>query len=207
MKIGIIGGTFDPIHKGHVHIALSALREFKLDRVWFMPAGKPYFKAGTLVTSPGLRLEMTRAAVKEHADIFDICDIEINDTCRTYTADTLLKLRSSYPCDSFFYILGFDSLSMLNKWYRPDIILSNAVILCAARDPDSNQEEKTALEAEKLKRLFPEIVPDIRLIHTPWLDISSTMIRRLAAENRDISAYVDKEVLKIIEKNGLYRKI
>lgn len=210
MRIGLLGGTFDPIHKGHVHIALAALKEYKLDKVWFLPAGNPYFKAGTFVTPPKLRLDMVKAAIDKHEQIFDICDIEIGDTKETHTADTLIKLHRLYPDDEFYFIMGLDSLFMLYKWYRPDIILSEAVILCADRDRMDDTvnaaDAVIAEEAEKLRCLYPDVKIDIRLIHTPWLDISSSSIRKKIRENKNVNDYVEESVLDIIKSNRLYSK-
>ena len=204
MKIGILGGTFDPIHKGHMHIASAALKEFSLDSVWFMPAGNPYFKAGTGVTAPELRLNMVRAAISSYNEKFEVCDIEINDTSETHTADTLLKLHGLYPEHSFYYIMGLDSLIMLYKWYRPDIILSNAVILCADRDSGADVQNAVLNEGERLAAIYPKTEFDIRLIHTPRMNISSSMIRQMVKENKNISEYVDPAVFRLIKENRLY---
>ena len=207
MKIGVIGGTFDPVHLGHIAIARAAVSEYGLDRLWFMPAGDPYFKEGSGVTSPALRYEMTRQCVEALPDSFECSDFELAEEERTYSAITFQRLNTFYPEDSFFFIMGLDSLRSLHKWYRPELLLANTAILCAARNQEL--ESGTDIEAvvREVKDQFsdhPGLKPDIRVIHTPTVDISSTMIRGLVREGQDISQYVTKETENFIREHGLY---
>ncbi len=185
MKIGIMGGTFDPIHNGHIHIALAAFDEYKLDKVWFMPAGDPYFKQGQGVSSPSVRLEMTQLAVNAYHDKFECSDIEIKAEGPTYSAETFVTLHKLYPEDEFYFIIGFDSLKSLASWYHPEILFKQAIILCALRDRGTIAEAKQI--AEELKSDFKTSEPDIRLIHTPLIDISSTMVRK----KENVALYID----------------
>ena len=202
MNIGILGGTFDPVHIGHLHIARAAADEYALDRVWLMPAGDPYFKSDKHVTPPWLRLRMAEAAAEDDS-IFECCTEEIEDRAATHTAETLTRLCSKYPEHRFFFILGLDSLFQLHKWYRPDIILKKATILCASRDSADYDETFSAIR-NRLCELCSDNKPDIRLIHTPELNISSTDIRNKAAAGEDISPYVPGSVRRIIDEFGLY---
>ena len=132
-KIGIMGGTFDPIHSGHLMLGKQAYEEYDLDCVWYMPSRQPPHKKDRHITSPADRLEMVRLAV-ESTPFFSCSDFEL---CRTeentYTADTLLLLKQAYPDTEFYFIVGADSIFDIEKWYHPEIVMKNAVILAADR--------------------------------------------------------------------------
>ena len=216
MKIGVLGGTFDPIHKGHLAIARAAMAEYRLDKMWFMPAGDPYFKEGSGVSSPEIRLGMTRACLDAFPDFFECSDFEISDREKTYSAITFDRLKRLYPEDRFYFVMGLDSLKSLHSWYRPELLLRSAVILCAAR-PEARDDDTGAASgisgelkalheaAEDLRETFASEKPDIRIIHTPMRDISSTQIREMVSRGEDISALVTEEVRSYIEAHGLYR--
>ncbi len=204
MKIGVIGGTFDPIHLGHIAIARAAYKEYELDQLWFMPAGAPYFKDGEDVTSPEMRLEMTRACVDALPGGFLCSDFEISETKRTYSALTFERLNLLYPEDEFYFIVGYDSLRSFRTWYKPEKLLANAVILCAARKDDDGSFTKPEACVKELCEVYAAVGPDIRVIHTPTVDISSTMIRERVRKGLDISELVTKETAEYIYAHGLY---
>lgn len=203
MKIGIIGGTFDPVHNGHIHIARAAYEEYGLDRVWFMTAGDPYFKHGSNVTPPAVRLEMTELAVKEYPDMFESSDLEVKSEGHTYSSDTFTVLSEMHPDDQFFFIMGYDSLKSLDSWHRTDILLSRTAILCAMRNDALLTEAE--LVRDRLVKKYASSAPDIRFIHAPLMNISSTMIRSRVSEGLDISALVPKNVAAFIKEHNLYR--
>ncbi len=202
MKIGIIGGTFDPIHIGHLKIAEQALKEYELDEIWFMPAGDPYFKEKLKVTPASMRLEMTRLCISDLHSAYIVSDLEVMRSGKTYTSDTLTELKFKYPEHEFYFIIGLDSLYQLHKWHRPDLIFNQAVLLCAVRD-DFNADDIEARIME-LKTAYPDTRCDIRLLHSDRIDISSTELRRFVKTGKDISAYVTKSVLKYINEHNLY---
>lgn len=226
MKTGIIGGTFDPIHNGHISIARAALHEYGLDSMWLMPAGDPYFKSGSSVSDPVDRLRMTELAASTYPDELKCTDFEIKQTGHTYSADTFAALRKMYPDEEFYFVIGLDSLRSLHKWYKPDVLFQNAVILCALRgetdgkDTDDihhcNENESSPYEfaareldaaneaADMLRAGFSAVSPDIRLIHTPLIDISSTMIREAVRAGKDISRFVPDKVADYIHAHRLY---
>ncbi|MDO4265745.1 MAG: nicotinate-nucleotide adenylyltransferase [Eubacteriales bacterium] len=198
-RIGIMGGTFDPVHNGHLFIAARAREEYGLSEIWFMPAGEPYFKSKKNVTSADMRLEMTRLAV-DGREGFSSSDFEIRRCGRTYTADTLILLTDAYPDCTFYFIIGADSLFQLEKWDRPEIIFSHAVILCAGRDGQAGVDA----EILRLSDKFRSSRCDIRRIHAAEVDISSTMIRERVREGKDISGFVPASVLQYIRTHRLY---
>ena len=205
MKIGIMGGTFDPIHNGHIHIALAAYNEYELDRVWFMPAGDPYFKQGQGVSSPEVRLEMTQLAVEAYPGRFVCSDMEIKAEGHTYSAETFSRLHKLYPGDEFYFIIGFDSLKALASWYHPELLFKQAIILCALRDKGTMDEADSI--AASLRTVYKASEPDIRFIHTPLIDISSTMLRRKTAMGEDISQFVPENVALYIDKHRMYKNL
>lgn len=205
LKIGIFGGTFDPIHFGHINIAKAALDEFSLDEVWFMPAGDPYFKKGSSVSRAALRLKMVKACLDElDCHQFVCSDFEAFNKEPTYTAKTLERLRLLYPRNKFYFILGLDALKTLKYWYKPEKIFENSCLLCASRATKDINYNSTRKVIEYYKENFTSVKPDIRLIHVGEMDISSTKLRKMVKNAEDISAYVTKNVYEIIKENKLY---
>ena len=133
MKLGVLGGTFDPIHVGHLIIAQEAVVEAGLDRVLFVPAGQPWLKAGSPVSAGKHRLEMTRRAVSTN-DRFAVSSIEIDRPGPTYTVDTLEALRQGEGAGhSLHFILGMDSLENLHRWSRPERLFDLCTLLAVSR--------------------------------------------------------------------------
>ena len=204
MKKGILGGTFDPIHNGHIYLAENAYREFSLDMVLLMPANVPYFKTALhKVTDASLRLKMTELAV-EDIDYMKASSFELGIKGNTYTSDTILRLKKEYPDDEFYFIMGADSLFKLESWRRPDILLKNAVILCAGREQASD-EVSLEEEISRLKDKYRALKPDIRPMSCENIDISSTEIRELLNSGGDASGLLPDKVLEFIKKNSLYK--
>lgn len=193
-KLGIMGGTFNPIHCGHLLIAKSAYKQYNLDRVIFIPSGNPPHKQGASLASEEDRLAMTRLATAEY-DYFSVSDIELQKKGYSYTWETLRLLRKEYPDTRFYFILGADSLFYFDKWRHPERILSDATLLVANRN-DSDYG-RLAAYAEKLRQRFGG---EIDLITCPKADISSTQIR----EGRFDKRLVPQAVCDYIDEHGLY---
>ena len=166
MKICLFGGTFDPIHKGHIHIAKNALYEFKLDKVIFVPTGNSYMKKDV---SPAIhRLNMLKIALKDFPE-FEISDIEIKREGYTYTRDTIKEIKEIYPDAEIYFLIGTDTLFMIEKWVEPEYLFNNLIFIVADRK-DKNSKEK----AKELKDKFNA---DIRFSNCDFYDISSSDIR------------------------------
>ncbi len=185
-NIGIFGGTFDPIHNGHLMIAEAALRECRLDEVIFIPAGRPPFKDNR----PGLasgkkRLRMVRLAISGNPH-FSVSDLEIRSREISYTYVTLEKLRDLYPGSELYFIVGEDSLYSLDQWKCPERITSAARIVCARRagEYDSAGTRKDKDLKTQCAILKATLGADIRILSTPYIDLSSTDIR-----NRILGGY------------------
>lgn len=183
-KIGILGGTFDPIHNGHLMIAEAALKEYFLSKVIFIPTGISYMK--TNVTDSCFRYEMTSLAIQNHPE-FAISDLEIERKGNTYTCDTIEYFREKYPDAKLYFIIGTDSLFSLEKWRKFDYILQNCTILCATRTEEDSEMETEQKEQQKAKELCNQFNAQINFIHCPTMDISSTEIRTFRKEHPNSS--------------------
>lgn len=131
-KIGILGGTFDPVHNGHLALGKQAYEQFKLDEIWFMPSGHPPHKKSRLVTQGKEREDMVKLAIAS-VPYFVYSDFELKREGNTYTAQTLTLLREAYPQHEFYFIIGADSLYEIEQWYHPELVIKQAVLLAAAR--------------------------------------------------------------------------
>lgn len=199
MKTCIFGGTFDPIHKGHINIAKNALSELDLDRVIFMPTGNSYMKSD--VTPSFHRLNMLKLAV-EGKDKFEYSDLEVKREGYTYTRDTVKYFKENYPGEEFYFLIGTDTLFMIEKWLEPQYLFDNLIFLVA----DRNDEESS----NKAKELNEKFNADIRFLNCAFLDISSSFIRNSIEEKGyevDLSDILDKNVFDYIAENHLYKAL
>ena len=201
-RVGIMGGTFNPIHLAHTEMAKVCLRQQDLDKILFMPSKNPPHKKDKSILPENERAVMVKLAVSEY-DKFVFSDFELQRKGTTYTADTLRLLQEENPDDNYYFIMGADSLLYLDKWYRPQEILKRAVILAIGRDGSTPDELK-----EKRKELIKQYdKADIRFVHMRQMDISSSMIREGIAHGENMEKYLDKEVWNYINANGLYDAI
>lgn len=172
MKIGILGGSFDPIHNGHLHMAVKAHEEYELDEVWLIPAGHSPNKDEGKMTKAKDRLAMCRLAAAFYP-FLKVSDIEMISEERSYTYRTIQKLKESYPDDEWYFIMGADSLDYFDQWRHPEIICSLAHILVVNRDEFQDEDLKKKIVAIRL--LFPA---DIQIVHCEKYPISSHEIDR-----------------------------
>lgn len=202
-KIGIMGGTFDPIHSGHLMLGKQAYEEYHLDCVWYMPSRQPPHKKDHPITSPNDRLEMVRLAV-EGTPFFVCSDFEL---CRTegntYTADTLLLLKKAYPDTEFYFIVGADSIFDIEKWYHPEIVMQNAVILAADRSCGHDDIPFN----RQIEYLTKKYSARICRLHSRRMDISSQLLRQKIQNGEQISGYIPDSVVQFIRKRQLYSSI
>ncbi len=199
MKIGILGGTFDPIHLGHLILAETARDRFGLDKVLFIPAGKPYFKDTNSVSDADYRADMVKIAV-EGNDAFDFSDIELKREGATYTVNTLTELNKIYPDDELFFIVGSDTLYQIEDWKDPAKVLELATILIASR---SAVGEDVQAKIHDLQDTFPG--SKFEKLNMLNIDISSTNVRAKVKANASIKYLVPDEVAEYIGKNNLYK--
>ena len=198
-KNGIMGGTFNPIHNGHLALAQSALEQFALDEVLFMPCGVPYMKADQHVEDGQIRAEMTALAI-EGRPHFRLSLMELEQEGNTYTYQTLERLKSENPETVYYFIAGADSLFHMTKWAHPERIFADCRVLAAVRD------DKTAEDMEaQIRFLEQQYNARIHLLQTEYMDISSSGIRRKVAAGESIADAVPASVRAYIDQTGLYR--
>jgi nicotinate-nucleotide adenylyltransferase len=198
-KIGLLGGTFDPIHLAHLILAEQVRDDLELDEVYFVPAGNPPHKSDEIVTEGALRSEMVYRAIEGH-ESFDVFDYELQQEGLTYSIDTVDAFKRLVDKEAkLFFITGADQILKIETWksYRELLTKVNFVV---ARRPGSDQEQ---LE-EKVEMLRSEIGATIQLVEIPSMEISSTHIRQRVAERRTIRYMVPAEIDEFIKLNNLY---
>ncbi len=199
MKIGIMGGTFDPIHNGHLMLGEYAYRLFGLDKIWFMPNGNPPHKSdATIESQTKHRVEMVKRAIAGKA-YFELQMYEVENKDVNYSYKTMAHFNQVYPEYEFYFIIGADSLFSLEKWVRPDLLLKECVILAAFRDDKSKDEMQ-----EQIAYLNKKFGADIRLLNTPNVDISSNEIRRKIKEGLSVRELIPETVFQYIEEKELF---
>lgn len=200
MKIGIMGGTFDPIHIGHLLLGEFAYENFHLDEIWFLPNGNPPHKT-TDESGVSLddRIEMVKLATDD-VPYFRMNLYEASSKKHSYTYSTMRALREMYPEHEFFFILGADSLFSIEQWKNFREIFPSCTILAAMRD-DKDTESMQA----QIRHLNEKYGADIRLLQAPLVEISSTTIRRRAENGLSIRYMVPDVVSEYIQSNALYK--
>ena len=200
-RIGILGGTFDPPHLGHLLIAETARVALRLGSVLFIPAGEPWLKSGQRITAATHRLRMVQLAVSDNPD-FCVCDCEVRRSGASYTVDTLRELRSAYPQDTeFYFIVGSDVLAQFHRWKEPESILE----LCrlAVIERPGAPADNVSILADR----FPDAVASGSVISVagPRVDFSASELRRILAEGRSVRYQVPDPVAEYIKQHELYR--
>jgi len=201
MKIGILGGTFDPIHVGHLLIAETVRDAMALDTVLFIPAATPPHKRARVVADAEHRLEMVRLAI-EGNPAFEVSDVELQRGGVSYSVETLERLKATMgPEAAFFFIIGADTVPELTTWKNLDTLLELCTIVVAAR-PGFRMEdllsEALGLTPEARDRVFRHFVDAVRV------DVASTEVRARLAEGKSVRYMIPQNVENYIRAKGLY---
>ena len=194
-KIGIMGGTFNPVHNAHLIIAENALEEYGLDKIMFLPNAMPPHKEMEFYISPNARLELVEAAISDN-DKFFVSDFEISKGGKSYTVDTLKAFKEKYKGDDLYFIIGGDSLRDFNKWYCPEEIARLCTLLVYPREDIDIKEHMSQISKTYDAKIFE--------INAPRFDISSSMIRQRIREGESIKYLVPQRVLDKIYENKYY---
>ena len=190
MKIGIMGGTFDPIHNGHLMLGKTAYEKFGLDQIWFMPNGNPPHKEQASIGSDiETRIRMVELAIAPHPEfVLELYESDPSKVSCSY--QTLEHFQTQYPEDELYFIVGADSLFAIETWVKPERIFPTCTFLAAYRDEiDTAEEMQTQIE----------------ILATPLMDVSSHELRQRIQEQESIRSYVPSDVADYIEEHCLYQ--
>lgn len=198
MKIGILGGTFDPIHFGHLIIGEQAREELGLDKIIFIPTGNPVHKQELKVSDAKIRYEMLRLAIEDN-ECFEKSSIEIDRKGKTYTIDTIKELKKEYDKEQIYFLIGEDSLFQIEGWYKFNELkeMCNFVVCRRAVRDEGKIIEKIECMEDKYDM-------NIYLLNTPIIEISSTKIREKAGNKNSIKYLLPGVVEDYINTNNIY---
>lgn len=196
MRAGVLGGTFDPPHLGHLVLAAAARRALGLHRVLLVPAGDPWRKNDQLVSRADLRVRMVRAAA-EPTPWIEVCTLEVERSGPSYSAETLWELAAAGG--EWWFILGADALMDMPSWHEPARLIAAARVAVASRGGDSIEVSREMEEA------VPDIEQRIDFVPMPELRISSTDLRARVHDGRPTGVLLPEAVRRVVDETGLYR--
>jgi len=198
MNIGLLGGTFDPVHNGHLHIAEEARCRLNLGKIILLPAGNPQLREGEVSATPAQRLEMLALA----ASVMPCCevsDMEIKRKGPTFTVDTVAEIKETLDSgDELFFILGWDNVSRLPEWHEVQKLVEMCYLVAAPR-PNSPKPD-----IKKLEELMPGVSERIMLMDRPLVNISSSDVRERIRHHLSVRHLVPEAVNQYIKDRGLY---
>lgn len=198
MNIGVLGGTFDPVHNGHLIVAEEAKTRLNLVEIIFVPAGQPWLKAAKPISPAEHRLQMLRLAIADKP-YFKLSSIEIERTGPSYTVDTITELRDKFGSeDELFFILGWDSLAELPQWREPSRLIKMCYLVAVPRPGYPRPKLKT------LEVIIRGLSQRVMLMKKPEIDISASAIRERVARGLSIRHLVPEPVNRYIKEHGLY---
>ncbi len=207
-RIGVIGGTFDPVHYGHLVIAEEVCDALELEKMVFVPTGLPPHKPDRVVTAAEHRLAMLDRAIENNAH-FSLSRVDVDRAGPSYTVETLRLLRRQWEAEALpgervaiYFVIGWDGLEYLLSWYDPAGILEQLDHLVAVKRPRYN-EDKAYLDA--IEARLPGLKQRLLVVPAPQLDISSTDLRERVAQGRPIKYQLPESVEQYIVQYGLYR--
>lgn len=199
-KIAVFGGTFNPVHNGHINLLQDFSKEINFDKILILPSCIPPHKSAPELVSGEKRAEMLKIAFSDFPKA-EICDYEIKRGGVNYTSDTLGYLKSVYPTATLYFIMGTDMLFSFNTWHEPKKILENAVLLCGSREDKTAHKLRNFALGELGLKEENFIVSEARAF-----EVSSSEIREKVKLGEDISALVPNGVAEYIKQEGLYEK-
>lgn len=197
MNVGVFGGTFDPVHIGHLIVAEEARVRLKLSVVLFVPAGQPWRKIDHVITPALDRVEMVRRSITNNP-YFKLSTVEVDRPGPSYTVDTIASLRDELGAQSFFFILGWDSLAGLPLWKQPGKLVQLCQLVAVPR-LGLNLPDLSSLASS-----VPGLMDKVTRLDAPIIGVSSSEIRQRVARGLSIHYLVPDEVEKYIKQNGLY---
>ena len=200
MRLGLYGGTFDPVHLGHLLLAESCREQAELDDVWFIPTGNPPHKPGAVISPAKARREMLELALAGLPQ-FHVSRVELDRPGPHYTVETLRHLRTERPDDELFLLMGADSLHELHTWREPGEIAKLATIVAVNRGSDAGVADGASQEVT----IMPGLTVPIRTARMPAIGISATDLRQRVGGERSIRFQTPRAVEQYIRAHRLYR--
>lgn len=197
-----MGGTFDPIHNGHLLLGRQAYEEYHMDQIWYMPSGQPPHKRDHRITSAEDRCAMVQVAIAD-LPYCVLSTFEIDRQGNTYTAQTLRLLHEAYPEHEFYFIIGADSLYQLETWFHPEEVMKQCTLLVAGRE----YEDASMTIEQRIEDLTRRYGAKIYRLHNREVDIASAEIRDMTYRGGSIEKLVPKKVNEYIKLHHLYEKI
>ena len=197
-RVGIMGGTFNPIHLGHLILAEHAYEQLELDEVLFVPSGNPYMKEYANVLDAKTRIDLVGEAIEDNCH-FALSRIEVDRGGNSYSYETIAALKEANPDTEYFFMVGADSLFMMEKWMHPEKIFNEVTVAVAIRGGYTDEK----LE-EQIKVLEEKYNTKIVRLYSRSVDISSTVIRDRVREGKSIRYMVHYKTAEVIKKKRLY---
>lgn len=193
MNIGIFGGTFNPIHNGHLLVAEYIREHLNLEKIIFIPSGDSPLKPNIKVKKEN-RFEMVERSIRSN-EYFSISDIEMKREGKSYTINTIKEIKNKYPNDNFYFLIGQDAIIDLDKWYKFEELISIITFVIVTRDEDK----------KKISNKFLPYNPKFIFVNSPNIEISSTEIRNRVKNGKSIRYMVSDNILEYIYNKGLYK--
>ncbi len=203
VKIGILGGTFNPPHLGHLYMAEQILAEFSLDKAVLLPSGQPPHKPGRIIADKNTRYEMCGLLCHGKEKI-EVWDMELLRDKMTYTVDTMTELSKSYAQNELYYMVGSDTLFLLESWRDFPEVAKRTCFICLPR-PDEDEIKLAAIK-EKAREIEEKYQTKIFISKYTGPDISSSMIREKLKQGEDISGLVPENLKQYMQENHLYEE-
>jgi nicotinate-nucleotide adenylyltransferase len=199
MDIGVLGGTFDPVHNGHIAIAGEAVSRLKLAQVIFIPAGQPWLKVQHPMAPAVHRVEMVKLAIKNDL-LFSLSMVEIEKSGPSYTVDTMVALQEQFGAETrLYFLMGSDALASISLWKEPERLVQMCTLVAFTR------QDNHTTDVNEIERTVPGIGRHVILVDIKPIDISSTDIRERVAKGLSIRGLVPLAVEQYIYQHGLYR--
>lgn len=199
-KVGILGGTFNPIHRGHIELGLQIQQAFQMEKVLYILSAHPPHKTNLKVVSMELRWQMLERALKPFPQL-EPCDLEMKRHTKSWTIDTIKELKIKYPGTQFFFISGSEGFLRIRTWKDYQTLLHSLPFIVVLRDPEHRQAVEHLLKEESI---MPSPPVHIFSYESDKLSISSTLIREKIKQSQQIDGFVEEEVKKIMEEYKLY---
>ncbi|HUY79481.1 MAG TPA: nicotinate-nucleotide adenylyltransferase [Ktedonobacterales bacterium] len=204
-RFGVLGGTFDPPHIGHLALAQEVYARRALDRVWFLPTGSPPHKQGQPISPAQQRRAMVERAIMGD-ERFALCDVELERPGPSYTVDTLRQLRAEWGAETHIcFIVGWDMLAFLPQWHDAPGVLAALDQLAAVHRPGFVEEDEAQPQLERLEAQLPGLRAKLTLLPAPQFDVSSSDLRERVAAGLPIRYLVPDAVRAYIAEQALYR--